>query len=88
MAIPVVHLKRKVIEVPLGKHEALLSPKLNQMCVDGEPYKSAAPAFTPDVVRSGDELAKRHGILAAIRFHRLKYRPNDRAPAMGYSPHL
>jgi hypothetical protein len=87
MAIPVVPLKREVIEIPSGKHEAVLSPKLNLMCVDGEPHKSTGPAFTPGVVRSGDELAKRQWFLAIIRFHRLKYRLGERAAAMGCSPH-
>ena len=88
MAIPVVPSKREVIEIPFGKDETLLSSKLDHVCVDGEPYKSTGPAFTPSVVRSGDELAKRQGLLPAIRFHRLKYRPDGHAAAMGYSPHL
>jgi len=88
MAIPVVPLKRKVIEIPPGKHEAVLSPKLNLMCVDGEPNKSTGPPSTPGVVRGGDELAKLQLFLPAIRFHSVKYRPDGRAPAMGCLPHL
>jgi hypothetical protein len=61
--------KREVIEIPLGKHEPLLSPKLNLVCVDGEPHKSTGPASTPGVVRGADELANRQGFLPAIDFH-------------------
>jgi len=87
MAIPVTFLKREVIEIPFGKHEAVLSPELDQVCVDGEPYKSAGPSFTPGVVRSGYELAKRQGLLPAICFHNLKYRPAERVTAIRCSPH-
>jgi hypothetical protein len=73
MAIPVVSLKREVIEIPLGKREPLLSPKLARMCVDGRPHKSTGPASTPSVVRGGNSLARRQGLLPAIRFHDLKY---------------
>jgi hypothetical protein len=88
MVIPVVPLKREVVEIPLGKHETLWPPKLVQVRVEGEPHKSTGPAFTPGIVRGGDELAKRQWFLPAIRFHRLKYKPGDRATAMGCSPHL
>jgi hypothetical protein len=84
---PIVLSKREVIEVPLGEHEAVLSPKFNLVRVDSKPHKSTGPAFTPGVVRSGDELAKRQWFLAIIRFHRLKYRLGERAAAMGCSPH-
>jgi hypothetical protein len=57
MAIPVVSLKRKVLEVSLEKHEPLLSPKLCQVCVGGEPFKSTGPASTTDTWRGADELA-------------------------------
>jgi hypothetical protein len=87
MAIPVVPLKREVIEIPSGKHEAVLSPKLNLMCVDGEPHKSTGPVFTPGVVRRGDELAKRPWFLPAIRFHNLKDKPAERASAIRCFPH-
>jgi hypothetical protein len=87
MAIPVVSSKRKVIEVSLEKHEPLWPPKLDQVRIDVKPYKSTGPVSTPSVMRSGDELAKCQWLLPAIRFHRLKYRPRDRATAMGYSPH-
>jgi hypothetical protein len=82
MVIPVVPSKREIIEIPLGKHEAVLSSKLELVCFDGEPHKSAGPAFTPGVVRCGDELAKRQWFPPAIRFHRLKYKPGDRATAI------
>lgn len=87
MVVPVAPSKREVIEIPLGKHEALLSSKLDLVCVDGEPHKSTGPAFTPGVVRSGDELAKRQWFLPAIHFHNLKYRPGDRATAIRCFPH-
>jgi len=88
MAIPVVPSKREAVEIPSGKHEALLSSKLDQVRVDGEPYQSTGPASTPGVVRGADELPKRQRFLPAMRFHRLEYSPEDRAPAMGCSPHL
>ncbi len=88
MAIPVVSLKWEVIEIPPGKHETLWPPKLDQVRIDGKPHKSTGPAFTPGVVRGGDELAKRQWFLPAIRLHTLKYSPRGRAPAMGCSPHL
>jgi hypothetical protein len=69
MVIPVVPSKREVIKIPLGKHKALLSPKLDLVCVDGEPDKSTGPASTPSIMCSGDELAKRQGLLLVIRFH-------------------
>ena len=87
MAIPVAISKREIVEIPLGKHETLWTPKLDQLSIDGKPHKSTGPASTPGVVRRGDELAKCQGLLPAIRFHRLKYRPGDRAPAMGCFPH-
>jgi|SRR5208282_424075 len=87
MAIPVVPLKREVVEIPSRKHKTLWPPKLDQVRVEGEPHKSTGPAFTPGIVRGGDELAKRQGFLPAIRFHNLKYRLGDRAAAMGCSPH-
>ena len=82
MAIPVARSKWRVIEIPFGKDEALMSSKLDQVGVDGEPHKSTGPVFTPNVVRSGDELAKRQSFLPAIRFHSQKCRPEDRAPAI------
>ena len=88
MAIPVAISKREIVEIPFGKHETLWPPKPDQMRIDGKPHKSTGPACTPGIVRGGDELAKRQGFLPAIRFHRLKYRPDGRAPAMGYLPHL
>jgi len=44
-----------------------------RLCVDGQPHKSTGPAFTPDIVRSGNELAKRQGLLPAIDFHIVKH---------------
>ena len=82
MAIPVARSKWEVIEIPFGKDEALMSSKLDQVGINGEPHKSTGPVFTPNVVRSGDELAKRQSFFPAIRFHSLKYRPEDRAPAI------
>jgi len=87
MAIPVVLSKREVIEIPPGKHEAPLSSKLDQLCVDGEPHKSAGPSFTPNIVRGSDELAKRQWFLPAIGLHGLKYKPGDHAPAIRCFPH-
>jgi len=88
MAIPVVHLKWEIVEIPFGKHETLWLPKLEQVRIDGKPHKSTGPASTPGIVRRGDELAKRQWFLPAIRFHRLKYRPGGRTSAMGCLPHL
>jgi len=82
MAIPVARSKREVIEIPFGKDEALMSSKLDQVGVDGEPHKTIGPVFIPNVVRSGDELAKRQSFFPAIRFHSRKYRPGDHAPAI------
>jgi len=79
--------KREVIEIPLGKQEPFLSPKLNQMCIDGQPHKSTGPAFIPEIVRSGDELAKRQGLLPAIDFHILKYSLGYGTPAIRCFPH-
>ena len=79
--------KREVIEIPPGKRKTLRPPKLDQVRVDSKPHKSAGPAFTPGVVRGDDELAKRQWFLPAIRLHNLKYKPDGRMPAMGYSPH-
>src|ERR1035438_1772183 len=88
MAIAVAPSKWEVVEIPFGKPETLRPPKPDQMRVNGETNRSTDPAFTPGVVRGGDELAKCQGLLPAIRFHRLKYRPDGRAAAMGCSPHL
>jgi len=79
--------KREENEVPFGKDEALLSPKLDQVCIDGEPHKSTGPAFAPGVMRSGNELAKSQGLLPVISFHDLNYRPGDRVAAIRCSPH-
>ena len=79
--------KREVIEIPSEKHETLWFSKLGLVCVDGGPHKPTGPAFIPGIVRSGDELAKRQGLLRAICFHNLKYRPGERATAIRCSPH-
>src|SRR5271166_1326659 len=87
MAIPVDSSKREVIEIALEIHEPLLSSKLDPVCVGGEPFKSTGPASTPSVMRGGNELAKRQGLLPVIRLHNLKYRPAGRATAIRCSPH-
>jgi len=84
---PMVLSKRKVIKIPLGEDEALSPSKLHRLYVDGKSHKSTGAAFTPSVVRSGDEFAKCQWFVPAIRFHRFKYRPDSRASAMGCSPH-
>jgi hypothetical protein len=43
--------------------------------------------LTPDIMRGGDELAERRGLLPPIHFHDLKYRPAGRGTAIRCSPH-
>jgi hypothetical protein len=47
----------------------LWASKFNQARVDGEPHNSSGPAFTPSVVRHGDELTKRQKVFPAIGLH-------------------
>jgi hypothetical protein len=79
--------KRELIEIPLGENEALLPAKLRRLCVDGKPHKSIGTTFTPGVVRSGDEPAKRQGLLTPIRSHNPNDRPAEHAPAIRCFPH-
>ena len=82
MVIPVAPSKREVIEIPSEKHEMLWFSKLDLVCVDGGPHKPTGPAFIPGIVRSSDELAECQRFFPAIRFHNVKYRPGERAPAI------
>jgi hypothetical protein len=84
---PVVRSKREEIEIPPGKHIALLSSELDQVGIDGEPDKSTGPAPTPGIVRGAYEFAKRQRLLPVIRFHNTKHTPGDRAAAIRCSPH-
>ena len=56
----------------LKNYKASLPSKLNQVCIDGEPYNSSGPSFTPGVVNGHDEFTKRQVSLPAIGFHGLK----------------
>jgi hypothetical protein len=87
MIIPVVPSKREVIEIPSEEYETLYFSKFDLVCVDGGPHKPTGPAFIPGIVRGGDEPAKRQGLLLAIHFHNLKYRPAERTTAIRCSPH-
>jgi hypothetical protein len=87
MAIAVAPSKWEVVEIPFGKPETLRPPKPDQMRVNGETNRSTDPAFTPGVVRGGDELAKRQGLLPKIRFHNLKCKPAELATAIRCSTH-
>ena len=79
--------KREVIEIPSEEYETLWFSKFDLVCVDGGPHKPTGPAFIPGIVRSGDELAGYQGLLLAINFHNLKYRPAERTTAIRCSPH-
>ena len=46
-----------------------LCSKLKQARIDGEPYNSSGPSFTPDVVHGHDELTKRQRLLLLTAFH-------------------
>lgn len=85
---PVVLSKREVIGIPSGRRKTLRPLKRNQARIGGEPHQSAGPARTPGIVRGGDELAQRRGLLPAIHFHDLKYKPAERITAIRCSPHL
>ncbi len=58
-----------LIGTPLRNHEASLPSKLNQACVDGEPYNTAGPSFATGGKRSHDELTKCKCFLFVIGFH-------------------
>ncbi|HEY5232918.1 MAG TPA: hypothetical protein VIK35_05240 [Verrucomicrobiae bacterium] len=65
----------------------LLSAKLNQARLDGEPHKPSGCAFTAAGVNMRDEFAERQVSLPAITFHGLKYKAENRATDMGYFTH-
>ena len=83
-----VHKIVNLVEPPLRNHEASLSAKLNQVCVDSEPYNSSGPSFTPSIVHGHDEFTKRQGLLPVAGFHYLKSKLGNRAGAMGCLPHV
>jgi hypothetical protein len=71
-----------------SNHKALLAAKFNQARLDGEPHNPFGLLSAKGVVSARDEFPKRQGFLPAIGFHCLKYRPGNRAGAMGCSPHV
>jgi hypothetical protein len=52
-------------------HKALLSAKLNQVRLDGEPYNPSGLVFAMNVVNARDELTKRQRLLLVIDLHGL-----------------
>ncbi len=68
-------------------HDAVLSAKLNQLCLDGNLNNSACFALVAVVVDTGDEFTKRPGSLRGIIFHNLEHRREDRFDVMGCLPH-
>ena len=56
---------------PLRNHETSLPSKLNQACVDGEPYNAAGPSFAAGGIRSHDELTEGKCFLFVIGFHHM-----------------
>jgi hypothetical protein len=68
-------------------HKARLSAKVNQVRRGGEPHHPFGFLFAAGAVNARDEPAKLQDFLPAIRFHALKYKPGNRADAMGCFPH-
>jgi len=65
-----------------------MSLKLNLVRIDGEPHNPPGFLSAAGVVNGHDELTKRQATLPAIGFHGPKYKPGNRAGAMGCSPHM
>ena len=64
-----VHRIANLIETPLRNHKALLSSKLNQVRLDGEPHNPSGLVFAMGVVNTRDELTKRQRLLLMIDLH-------------------
>jgi hypothetical protein len=62
-----------------GNYKALLSAKLNQVRLDGEPHKPSGLAFTATVVNARYELTKPECFFPVMGFHGLKCNPGNRA---------
>jgi len=61
-------------------HKALLSAKLNQVRLDGEPHNPSGLVFAVGVVNTHDELTKRQRLLLVIDLHgiRIGRKPHGR----------
>jgi hypothetical protein len=70
-----------------GNHKALLSAKLDQVRLDGEPHESPGLALVAAFIDARHEFAECQGFLSAIIFHALKYKSSRCADDMGCSPH-
>jgi hypothetical protein len=67
-------------------HKALMSAKLNQVRLDGEPHKPSGFLFAPEIVNVRDKFTKPQDFLAAACFHEQESKPENRAAAIGCSP--
>lgn len=65
--------------MPLGKRDPVR--------IDGEPHNPFGLLSAAGAVNARDELAQRQKFLPVIGFHRRKYRPGARAPAIRCFPH-
>jgi hypothetical protein len=81
-----VHSILNLVEPTLRNHDASLSAKFNQVCVDRQRYNSPGSPFTPGFVSGHDELTKRQGFLPAMGFHGLSIGDDKVGGYWGVSP--
>ena len=60
------------VSFPLKNDKATSSSKRHQSSVDGEPYNSSGPTFTPGIVHAHDEVTKRQWLLLRDVLHDLR----------------
>jgi hypothetical protein len=74
---------------PSSNHKTLLSAKLDQVRLDGEPHESSGlvpPCGTAAVIDARDEFAECQVFFPAVIFHVLKYKSPNRQMPWGVLP--
>ena len=70
----------------LKNHKAILSLKLDQVCIDGEPQNPGAFLTTTDVVSCGDQITERQQFCLVIKLHDMRISQNAVRVIWGISP--